>query len=175
MLGKVFDLLLLDCYSDLLVTSQLQFEFKAHRSTNTCTMILKETVSYHITHQSSVYCTVLDATKAFDRVKYTKLFRLLMACHLPPVVLRVLLFMYIHSVARVPWNDCASRHFSVSNGVKQGGVLSPLLFCVQFNGLLYKLSDAGYGCYIGHTFAGVLAYADDVFMLGLQLLPCIRC
>jgi len=42
---------------------------------------------------------MLDATKAFDRVKYTKFFRLLMAHHLPPVVLRVLLFMYTYSVA----------------------------------------------------------------------------
>jgi len=56
-------------------------------------------------------------------------------------------------------------HFSVSNGVKQGGVLSPVLFCVYFGGLLHKLIDAGYGCYIGHDFAGVLAYADDVVLL----------
>ena len=40
LLGKVFDLLLLDHYSDLLVTSQLQFGFKARRSTNMCTMVL---------------------------------------------------------------------------------------------------------------------------------------
>jgi len=83
LLGKVLFLIcLLDQYSDLLVTSQLQFGFEARRSTNMCTMILKETVSYYITHESSVYCTMLDATKAFDRVKYTKLFQLLMARHL---------------------------------------------------------------------------------------------
>jgi len=165
LLGKVFDLLLLDRYSDRLVTSQLQFGFKARRSTNMCTMVLKETISYYITHKSSVYCTILDATKAFDRVKYTKLFRLLMGRHLPPVVLRVLLFMYTHSIARVSWNGCVSRQFSVSNGVKQGGVLSPVLFCVYFDGLLCKLNDAGYGCYIGRAFAGVLAYADDIVLL----------
>jgi len=34
--------------------------------------------------------------------------------------------------------------------------LSPVLFCVYFDGLLHKLIDAGYGCYIGHVFAGVL-------------------
>jgi len=31
LLGKIFDLLLLDRYSDRLVTSQLQFGFKARR------------------------------------------------------------------------------------------------------------------------------------------------
>ena len=29
----------------------------------------------------------------------------------------------------------------------------------------YKLSDAGYDCYNGRTFAGVFAYADDVVLL----------
>ena len=38
-------------------------------------------------------------------------------------------------------------------------------FLCFFDGLLHKLIDAGYGCYIGHVFAGVLAYADDVVLL----------
>ena len=57
------------------------------------------------------------------------------------------------------------NHFDVLNGVKQGGVLSPVLFCNHFDGLLHKLSDAGYGCYIGYMFAGTLVYADEVVIL----------
>jgi len=41
----------------------------------------------------------------------------------------------------------------------------PILFCVYFVGLLYKLTKASYGCYIGYMFVGVLAYADDVVLL----------
>ena len=39
-----------------------------------CTMVLKETVAYYTSHESSVHCVMLDATKAFDRVDYYKLF-----------------------------------------------------------------------------------------------------
>jgi len=43
--------------------------------------------------------------------------------------------------------------------------LSPVLFCIYFDGLLLKLTEAGFGCYVGHMFAGALAYADDVVLL----------
>jgi len=36
-----------------------------------------------------------------------------------------------------------STCFAVVNGSKQGGVLSPIMFCVYFDGLLYKLKKAG--------------------------------
>ena len=58
-----------------------------------------------------------------------------------------------------------SRWFIANNGVKQGGVLSPVLFCVYIDGLLMSLYRAGLGCYISHMFVGALAYADDLVLL----------
>ena len=52
------------------MSSDLQFGFKTKRSTVMCTMIPKEAVSYYINYGSSVYCTLLDAAKAFDRVDF---------------------------------------------------------------------------------------------------------
>ena len=48
---------------------------------------------------------------------------------------------------------------------KQGGVLSPILFCVYIDDLLKSLTEANVGCYIGNCFVGVLAYADDLVLL----------
>ena len=50
-------------------------------------------------------------------------------------------------------------HF-VSNGVRQGSVLSPVLFAVYLDGLLQKLSKTGVGCYWGTHFVGAVCYAD---------------
>ena len=41
--------------------------------------------------------------------------------------------------ARVSWNGQFSNKFSVSNGVRQGGVLSPILFTVYIDDLLTEL------------------------------------
>jgi len=42
--------------------------FKAGLSTDQCKFMLKQTASYFVTHDSSVYAVFLDTSKAFDRV-----------------------------------------------------------------------------------------------------------
>ena len=56
---------------------------------------------------------------------------------------------------------CCIKLFTVRNGVKQGGVLSPLLFSIYTDSLLKKIEESGVGC---HMF-GALAYADDITLL----------
>jgi len=90
MYHKLFDSILLSRYYDQLCSCDLQFGFKFKRSTDMCTMVLKESIAYYVNNGSSVYCTFLDASKAFDRVKYSKLFRLLLKRQLPAVILRML-------------------------------------------------------------------------------------
>ena len=46
-------------------------------------------------------------------------------------------------------NNSEMAIYSVRNEVKQGEVISPVLFCVYVDGLLKLLSDAKVGCYIG--------------------------
>ena len=79
--------------------------------------------------------------------------------------MRVQIQTYTGQQARVSWVGVFSDYFCVLNGVKQGGVLSPVLFCVHIDELLLKLSAAGVGCYMGSTFVGALAYADDIVLI----------
>ena len=51
------------------------------------------------------------------------------------------------------------------NGVRQGAILSPVLFCVYFDTLLTSLCNTGIGCHVGSFFVGALAYADDLVLL----------
>ena len=107
--GQIFDKIIVSRYADKLCTSELQFGFKHHRSTNMCTMVLKEAISYNFNKGSSVFCTLLDATKAFNRVEYVKLFKLLMVKDIPPVSLRLLLNMYTCHGTRMAWNGVCSE------------------------------------------------------------------
>ena len=66
------------------------------------------------------------------------------------------------------WGNTVSSKFTVSNGVKEGGVLSPILFAIHTDGLLKRLKETGVGSHMGSRFAGALAYADDIMLLA----PC---
>ena len=69
----------------------------------------------------------------------------------------------------VRWQGERSEPFDCSNGVKQGGVLSPVLFCIYMDALLDELSKEGVGCHVGHAFAGALSYADDLTLISPSL------
>ncbi len=65
----------------------------------------------------------------------------------------------------VIWKSIHSPYFNVSNGVKQGGVISPILFCIYMDGFLHELENNGVRRYIGGIFAGATGYADDLKLL----------
>jgi len=73
--------------------------------------------------------------------------------------------MYTGQQVRVSWNGIFSCNYRVTNGVKQGGILSPILFCIYIDVFLLSLHDSGVGCFIGEYFVGALAYADDIVLL----------
>ena len=77
--------------------------------------------------------------------------------------------MYTNQKLSVKCYSAVSDCFTVSNGVKQGGVLSPTLFSIYVNGLLDELEVSGYGCKIGDAFVGCISYADDLIILCASL------
>ena len=59
------------------------------------------------------------------------------------------------------WNSCYTEYFYMSNGVKQGSVLSAILFTIYIDRLLILLRDSGVGCKIDNCYTGAISYADD--------------
>ena len=69
-----------------------------------CTTMIRETISYFVNKGSNVYGLVLDAIKAFDRINYCKLFRILLKRNINPLIRRLLLNMYTNQKLRVKLN-----------------------------------------------------------------------
>ena len=72
-LGKLLDnILLVNCsqHGQVFETSELQYQF---------TFVVNEVIQHYTNNNSNVYLTLIDASKAFDRVQYVKLFKLLLS------------------------------------------------------------------------------------------------
>ena len=82
-----------------------------------------------------------------------------------PLFLRFFIHSYCNPKMRIKWNAAISGSFDTSNGVKQEGVLLPLLFNVYLDELILLLREQGVGCHMNGKFVGAYCYADDVTLL----------
>ena len=165
---KVFDWVIITLFGDKLCLDELQFSYQQNCSTNMCTWLVVESINHFLRNGSDVYTCFMDMKKAFDMVKHAVLFKKLIERNVPPVFLRLLLVMYLNQNAVVKWEGSVSDAFAIINGVKQGAVLSAVLFCIYIDDLLKEMRRNRDGCWINMEYVGIIVYADEV-VRNLQL------
>ena len=173
--SKIFEICLLKMLETYLNTHDHQFGFKSQHATDMCIFTVKSVIKYYTKQNSSVFTCFLDAAKAFDRVSHWTLFSKLIQQNIPLVIVRIIAFWYQTQTMCIKWGKFNSMYFKVSNGVRQGGVLSPKLFAIYIDDLSQDLAMCKSGCYINEQCMNHVMYADDICLLapsaiGLQRL-----
>ena len=166
---KLFDWVFLLLHGEKLGLDDLQFAYQAKCSTTMCTWSVIETIDYFTRKGSEVFSCCMDMSKAFDCLRHSVLFRKLLAANIPPIFLRLIMVIYLDQFANVKWNGTYSSNFYVSNGVRQGGVSSAILYCFYVNILFEKLRLSGFGCWINGNYHGIFGYSDDNLLLSPSL------
>ena len=137
--------------------------------------MLRQVVNYFNERNSNVCIASLDAAEAFDRVKHCKLFSTFISNNLSSCFLKLIINWYLKMYVCIRWNGFYSSSFSVHGGVRQGSVLSPMLFNLYVNKFITCLKMSGAGRYFVNCYVGCIMYADDLLplsgsVLGLQAL-----
>ena len=92
------------------------------------------------THNSTTrYLRVFYACNSFDKINNFKLFQKLPDRKAPIAIVRILLFWYTKQTVCIKWGTFMSDYFRISNGVRQGGILSPKLFSFYVDNFSDKL------------------------------------
>jgi hypothetical protein len=167
--SKIFELCVSSKFGNFLNSNDLQFGFKKGIGCANAVYAVQQVVEHFNNRGSIVFVSSLDASKAFDRVNHDILINKLVDRNVPYCLINVLQNWYNKLTATVRWNGRFSHKFAIYCGVRQGSVLSPLLFNIYVDDLITRLSTSGLGCYIGNIFFGCVMYADDLLLLSASV------
>ena len=159
--SKIFEFLLLEECEEYLYTTDHQFGFKSHHFTDQFVFVLQQIIEYYNSLSSPVYVCYLDASKAFDRISHWCLFNKLLSRQIPKCIIKLLVYWYTNQQFAIRWGSVVSKFFMVSNGVRQGGILSPALFNVYMDDLSTKMLSSKIGCNLNGVLFNHFLYADD--------------
>jgi len=174
-ISKLFEHLLLRLFSSYFVSNEAQFGFKKGLGCAHAIFSVKQIVDYYVRGGSTMNICTLDISKAFDKLNFNILIQKLMNRNVPRCIIKLLFVWFTNSYIRVKWLDALSSSFLLRSGVRQGGVLSPVLFAVYVNSILHRLNNSKVGCFVKGLIVNVFMYADDLIILsasvtGLQYL-----
>ena len=129
-LSKVLEMIIPERYKIKLESSPHQFGYKTKHGTELSIFVLKQVIEHYQTHCNPMYLCFMDLSKAFSRVDHVTLFRKLQKYDQLSLVIRLLKNWCATQKCYVQWESALSDCFKSVNGVRQGGILTPLLFNV---------------------------------------------
>ena len=98
-----------------------------------CIYVLKENVDNYKCLNGSMFMGFPDASKAFDKIRNSTLFKKLIDIQVPSYTVRIMIYWCTNQTMFVRWSGILSKGFQVSNGVRQSGILSLYLFNVYID------------------------------------------
>ena len=73
--------------------------------------------------------------------------------------------IYMEQYGWVKWGDSKSSQMKISNGTRQGAILSPIFWAVYAYPFIKRLRNLGLGAHVAGLFMGAVCYADDVLLI----------
>ena len=157
-LAKIFERIILKKAGDFFYSSygSAQHGFRKHASTTTALIELTHCILSHYDNKE-VFCIAVvnfDLSKAFDKVDHDLLMKRLRDCAFPTGLIKLLYSFLCNRSSRIRLRTSISESVRVTQGVPQGSVLGPLLFCVYTGDFSPKCESTK-----------LIKYADDLSMV----------
>ena len=163
---KIIEMHVLDIFEEKIHFNARQFGFRRGASTTGACYLLKETVNKYLKGKGKVFSAFIDLSKAFDKVDHFILGNTLLDRDLPIDLVLLVIHYLRNQKAKVVWDGEIGKYYNINEGVRQGGILSPFLFKLYIDSIISEISELEIGCRLGFTRINILAYADDIVILG---------
>jgi len=131
-------------------------------------------------HKEKIYACFVDLKKAFDSIWRVGRLHKLLQINVGGCFYNLIKSFYFNSTCAIKIAQKQTRPFRYARGVRQGCILSPMLFYLYVNDppSAYESTLSGPFVLPNGTKLNSLFYADDLIILsrfktGLQKLPCL--
>ena len=150
-------------------TSNRQFGFKKKVGCINSLHTVRKVINYFNVRKSTVNIGVIDLKKAFDKCNSFGILCMLQKRNVNSGIINILENWFAKNSTTVKWNNVTSSRVPLLSGVKQGGVLSPILFTLFVDCVLELLEESNLGCFINYTCYNSFMYADDIMLMSLSV------
>ena len=142
-----------------------QAGFSRGRSCLDHVYILSELIAARREQNKHTYLCYLDMSKAYDRTWRDGVWKRLLEVGVRGKMWRVVKDMYRTVSSRVVLDSGVTDAFDTEEGLRQGSVLSPLLFSIFLADVIDEWRRRGIGVRVGRRTVGGLLFADDVVLV----------
>jgi len=147
--------------------SDSQFGFRKGKSTVDAIFILQSLVQNYLNNNKRLYVIFVDLKRCFDTIYRNGLWCKLYSFGIQGKILRVIKDMYNKVKSCVKSLSSYSSYFEYAIGLRQGEVMSPLLFSLFIEDLeLHLQNNIDSGLQIDDIVLILLLFADDMAILG---------
>jgi hypothetical protein len=168
-ISKMFNRLISNCISSFIeennILSEIQGGFRKDHRCEDHVFTLKSITAARLAEKKSTYLAFLDFRKAFDTVWRDGLLSVAWNIGIRGKIWNILDSLYNNVFCNVKFGDIVTDYFEVDEGLKQGCVLSPILFCIYINELAKMLENNNVGINVCNVKISCLFWADDVVLI----------
>ncbi len=147
------------------VMGEEQNGFRVDRRGEDNMYVVKEMIEMMKRENKCGYMAFLDIEKAYDRVNRNVMLRVLKKIGVCEKIIKIIGSMYVNTRAKYMFGEIETEWVRSKRGVRQGCVLSPLLFGLYTEELAVRVRESGKGMQVGNERLSILLYADDVVIM----------
>lgn len=145
---------------------ETQFGFKSCFGTREAIFSLQVLAQNCLDYHKDVWLCFLDYEKAFDSVQHAAMIESLKRIGVDGKDIRVIENLYWNQRAAVKLpNGSMTETFDVERGVRQGCILSPLLFNIYMEQAFLPLPELDLGIKVNGAYVNNIRYADDTVLI----------
>uniref|UniRef100_A0A8D9A4P5 Craniofacial development protein 2 n=1 Tax=Cacopsylla melanoneura TaxID=428564 RepID=A0A8D9A4P5_9HEMI len=146
--------------------SDTQMGFRQGKGCRDAITLMRLLLEKHIEKGKDIFMTFIDYSKAFDNVNHAKMIEILEKVNISKADLRLIVKLYWGQRGKIKTSLGVSEEFQISKGVRQGCIISPVLFNIYVEYIVREsIGSEENGIQIGERRINNLRYADDLVLI----------